>query len=361
MAEYGGLQSTDEGGVKYVLQDWQGSTRAIVGNTGNIQSRSDYTAFGEQIGTGGLRSSSQGFGKSTSVRQGYALTEKDDATGLDHTWFRKNENQAGRWTSHDPYNGSMSIGDPQSFNRYSYVANEPTNYVDPSGLLLEYTCYDINTYWRQGPFSSGVMSTTRCHFRVLPDEGGGSDGGVIGSGGSNTSVVDSACEKMVKTLQSAIDTTLKRLGGRDRMINHATLNSLAQGASSLFRNFYVGTLSAFSSQAIGGAPDAFQGFSGFNASFIDTLHPTSDQTHHFAAYFYVGMTGEGWKASAHSSLLDGGNEGDLSLGEAAYSLGQSLRMREVRTQTLMPAYESPASRLERILGIANAVRASICE
>lgn len=64
MAEYGGLQATDEGGVKYVLQDWQGSTRAVVENTGNIQSRSDDMAFGEQIGSGtGLRTAEQGFGK----------------------------------------------------------------------------------------------------------------------------------------------------------------------------------------------------------------------------------------------------------------------------------------------------------
>lgn len=61
--------------------------------------------------------------------------ERDDATGLDHAWFRKNENRAGRWTRPDPYKGSMSIGDPQSFNRYSYVENQPTNFVDPSGLM----------------------------------------------------------------------------------------------------------------------------------------------------------------------------------------------------------------------------------
>ena len=65
----------------------------------------------------------------------YAMTERDGATGLDHTWFRKNENRAGRWTSPDPYNGSISLGDPQSFNRYSFVENEPTNFVDPSGLM----------------------------------------------------------------------------------------------------------------------------------------------------------------------------------------------------------------------------------
>jgi hypothetical protein len=41
---------------------------------------------------------------------------------------------AGRWTRPDPYKGSMKLGNPQSFNRYSYVNNKPTNFVDPSGL-----------------------------------------------------------------------------------------------------------------------------------------------------------------------------------------------------------------------------------
>jgi RHS repeat-associated protein len=138
VAEYGGPQSTDEGGVKYLLSDWQGSTRAVLSNTGVVNSRADYTAFGEEIASGtGLRTAAQGFGGNQNPRQKYGLTERDDATGLDHTWFRKNENRAGRWTSPDPYNGSASIGNPQSFNRYAYVTNEPTNFVDPSGLITQ--------------------------------------------------------------------------------------------------------------------------------------------------------------------------------------------------------------------------------
>ncbi len=120
---------------KRSLQDWQGSSRALVSNTGYVQTRMDYTAFGEDVGNGtGMRISTQGYGSTSNLRQKYALTERDDATGLDHTWFRKSENRGGRWTSPDPYNGSMSLGNPQSFNRYSYVGNEPTNFIDPSGL-----------------------------------------------------------------------------------------------------------------------------------------------------------------------------------------------------------------------------------
>jgi RHS repeat-associated protein len=138
VAEYG-IQSEGMGGVKYVQQDWQGSVRTVANNNGFVVGRTDHQAFGNDVGYGvGQRSVEQGYSVGKVARQGYGLTERDDATGLDHTWFRKNENQAGRWTSPDPYNGSMNLGDPQSFNRYSYVGNEPTNFVDPSGLLV---CY----------------------------------------------------------------------------------------------------------------------------------------------------------------------------------------------------------------------------
>ena len=135
VAEYGGVQSVNEGGVKYPFRDWQGSTRAITSNSGFVQARQDFTAFGEEIGAGvGQRTSAQGFDAANTLNQKYAQTERDQASGLDNTWFRKLENKAGRWTSPDPYNGSMNIGDPQSLNRYAYVNNDPINFIDPSGL-----------------------------------------------------------------------------------------------------------------------------------------------------------------------------------------------------------------------------------
>jgi len=96
----------------------------------------DYAAFGEEVSTSVGQRTAQGYGITDSLRQKYALTERDEASGLDHTWFRKNESRAGRWTSPDPYNGSIDIGNPQSLNRYSYVENQPANYADPSGLMM---------------------------------------------------------------------------------------------------------------------------------------------------------------------------------------------------------------------------------
>jgi hypothetical protein len=36
--------------------------------------------------------------------------------------------------SPDPYNGSYDLGNPQSFNRYAYVGNNPLSFTDPLGL-----------------------------------------------------------------------------------------------------------------------------------------------------------------------------------------------------------------------------------
>ena len=89
--------------VKYVFMDHQGSARAIMDGSGNVVARHDYLPFGEELWSGvGMRTIGQQFGAMDQNRKRYALTEKDEATGLDHTWFRKYENASGRWTTPDP-------------------------------------------------------------------------------------------------------------------------------------------------------------------------------------------------------------------------------------------------------------------
>ena len=61
-------------------------------------------------------------------------TYERDSIGSDEAMHRRYN----RWWSHfeqpDPYDGSYDLTDPQSFNRYSYVQNDPVNFVDPLGL-----------------------------------------------------------------------------------------------------------------------------------------------------------------------------------------------------------------------------------
>ena len=43
-----------------------------------------------------------------------------------------------RFAQPSRWEGSYDLTDPQSFNRYAYVRNDPVTFVDPSGLNLEF-------------------------------------------------------------------------------------------------------------------------------------------------------------------------------------------------------------------------------
>jgi RHS repeat-associated protein len=61
--------------------------------------------------------------------------ERDTETANDHTWFRGYEWNLGRWMSPDPAGlAAADPSNPQSWNRYAYVLNNPTSLTDPLGL-----------------------------------------------------------------------------------------------------------------------------------------------------------------------------------------------------------------------------------
>src|SRR6266478_1020486 len=91
--------------------------------------------FGEELGAGtGGRTTGMGFSNTgDNNRKQFTGYERDAETGLDFAQARYNSSTQGRFTSPDPYTGSMIASSPQSFNRYAYVGNNPVNVVDPTG------------------------------------------------------------------------------------------------------------------------------------------------------------------------------------------------------------------------------------
>jgi RHS repeat-associated protein len=63
-----------------------------------------------------------------------------DGNGADEAMFRRFNRWHSRFDQPDPYDGSYDMTDPQSFNRYSYVQNDPVNFTDPSGLVDSWNC-----------------------------------------------------------------------------------------------------------------------------------------------------------------------------------------------------------------------------
>jgi RHS repeat-associated protein len=58
-----------------------------------------------------------------------------DGNRSDEAMFRRYNRWHSRFDQPDPYDGSYSLTDPQSFNRYAYTQNDPVNFTDPTGLL----------------------------------------------------------------------------------------------------------------------------------------------------------------------------------------------------------------------------------
>jgi RHS repeat-associated protein len=72
-------------------------------------------------------------GCSTTTASSFLFTtyERDAESGNDYALARSYAGTQGRFLSPDPLEGI--VGDPQSWNRYAYVENDPINLTDPSG------------------------------------------------------------------------------------------------------------------------------------------------------------------------------------------------------------------------------------
>lgn len=111
-----------QGNVVYYFSDHLGSSRVIASSAGVILDDLDFYPFG---GERPVTSSSGNQFKFT----GY---ERDPESGLDYASARHYSSVLGRFTSPDPIIGALE--NPQSWNRYSYVLNNPINNTDSSGL-----------------------------------------------------------------------------------------------------------------------------------------------------------------------------------------------------------------------------------
>lgn len=60
--------------------------------------------------------------------------ERDAESGLDNAQARYNSSSLGRFMSPDPANTGADQTNPQSWNMYSYVLNNPLPLIDPTGL-----------------------------------------------------------------------------------------------------------------------------------------------------------------------------------------------------------------------------------
>jgi RHS repeat-associated protein len=114
------LTQESNGAVQWLLTDHLGSTRAVVGANGAVQ-LVEYDAYGNPVGA-------------MPTRYGFTGREWEAETGLWYYRARYYDAAAGRFASEDP------IDFLAGFNRYWYVNNQPSRFIDPTGMLPDLGC-----------------------------------------------------------------------------------------------------------------------------------------------------------------------------------------------------------------------------
>jgi RHS repeat-associated protein len=270
------LLAVQQAGVNWMHEDPVTKSKRVTNSSGAIVSTIELDPWGADTN----RSSNAAFQpkKFTSYER--------DGNGSDEAMFRRYNRWHSRFDQPDPYDGSYSLGNPQSFNRYAYVNGDPVNFVDPSGLIA-------------GPGSCGYYDAESGTFHFAPcpvtcsryeacyggsnDDGFGGNPSRGGGGGQ----------------QDPAPTPQKSSPGRDeKEINDCkTLADMAQTIADLSPNHgvFLDTMArTFTAARFAGYREMIDsqnrasrmtfGDSGFKSEFQDG----SNQVRHFVAGFIAG-------------------------------------------------------------------------
>ena len=151
----------------YLLTDHQGSVETIANSSGAAVVGENFTAYGSPRNPttwSGAATSSELTTAAGITRQGYTFqTQLGLWMGMNHMNGRVQDSITGRFLSADPH--IPDPANPQDFNRYAYVRNNPLSYIDPSGFYSE--CFSLNA-----PGEGDVIENPDGSFEVDIPSGG---------------------------------------------------------------------------------------------------------------------------------------------------------------------------------------------
>ena len=114
---------TSNGLDHYRHSDWLGSSRLTSTPSRTVSSTVAYAPFGETYAQSGTADTS------------FTGQNQDTTSGDFDFLYREYTSSQGRWPSPDPAGqAAVDPSNPQSWNRYAYVLNNPLGYTDPLGM-----------------------------------------------------------------------------------------------------------------------------------------------------------------------------------------------------------------------------------
>ncbi len=158
-----------------LLEDQQGSVSSILNADGSTLVNENFTAYGDRRDptTWNGSASSDDLSVSAGVtRQGYTWQTALGNMGLNHMNGRVQDAITGVFLSPDPY--ISEPGNPQNYNRYSYVLNNPLSFTDPSGYKQQARIRFVHGKRQSGRWH-GTGAFTNTTFTGTNDENGKAD------------------------------------------------------------------------------------------------------------------------------------------------------------------------------------------
>lgn len=207
---------TSNGLDHYKHSDWLGSSRLTSSASRTYLSSIAYAPYGETYASSGATDP--------------AFTgQNPDTVSTDYDFLHREYSIQGRWPSPDPAGlAAANPTNPQSWNRYAYVLNNPTEYTDASGL-----CPLIVAGFKDSPENSPDLLTYARQIGAdvaFPYAGQGVVADVGSVVAQDLGAVNAAVQTTEAALQDAGSASQNEGGGN--AVNIITFSGGAQAASS---------------------------------------------------------------------------------------------------------------------------------